>query len=58
MIPVKHIDPDDLAFKLRLAEVAQRPIIDNVVPVSQKNPRVYQERLEWLAGAAARGTKS
>ena len=40
--------PDDLEFKLRLAEVARRPIIDNVVPVSQKNPRVYQERLEWL----------
>jgi N-acyl-D-amino-acid deacylase len=43
--------PDDLDFKRRLAEVAQRPIIDNVVPVSQKNPRVYQERLEWLEQA-------
>jgi N-acyl-D-aspartate/D-glutamate deacylase len=43
--------PDDLAFKRRLAEVAQRPIIDNVVPVSQRNPRVYQERLEWLEQA-------
>jgi N-acyl-D-aspartate/D-glutamate deacylase len=43
--------PDDLEFKRRLAEVAQRPIIDNVVPVSQKNPRVYQERLEWLEQA-------
>src|SRR5256885_10608230 len=38
--------PDDLEFKLRLAEVSGRPIIDNVVPVSQRNPRVYQERLE------------
>src|SRR5580765_2348554 len=26
--------PEDLEFKLRLAEVARRPIIDNVVPVS------------------------
>jgi len=43
--------PDDLAFKRALAEVAQRPIIDNVVPVSQRNPRVYQERLEWLEQA-------
>ena len=30
--------PDDLEFKLRLAEVAQRPILDNVVPVSQQEP--------------------
>jgi N-acyl-D-amino-acid deacylase len=43
--------PDDLEFKRRLAEVARRPVIDNVVPVSQKNPRVYQERLEWLEQA-------
>ena len=50
-------DPDDLAFKLRLAEVAQRPIIDNVVPVSQKNPRIYQERLEWLNQAQADGLR-
>jgi N-acyl-D-aspartate/D-glutamate deacylase len=50
-------DPDDLAFKRRLAEVAQRPIIDNVVPVSQKNPRVHEERLEWLAQANADGLR-
>ena len=50
-------DPDDLAFKLRLAEVAQRPIIDNVVPVSQKNPRTHQERLEWLAKAQSEGLR-
>ena len=47
--------PEDLEFKLRLAEVAQRPIIDNVVPVSQKNPRTHQERLEWLAAAQEQG---
>ena len=47
--------PSDLDFKLRLAEVAQRPIIDNVVPVSQKNPRIHQERLEWLAEAQEQG---
>jgi len=44
-------NPEDLEFKRRLAEVSGRPIIDNVVPVSQKNPRVYQERLEWLEQA-------
>ena len=48
-------DPEDLDFKRRLAEVAQRPIIDNVVPVSQKNPRIHQERLEWLADAQEDG---
>ncbi|MFN0028464.1 MAG: N-acyl-D-amino-acid deacylase family protein [Acidimicrobiales bacterium] len=48
-------DPDDAAFKRRLAEVARRPIIDNAVPVSQSNPRVHQERLEWLAKAQADG---
>jgi N-acyl-D-amino-acid deacylase len=37
--------------------VAQRPIIDNVVPVSQKNPRTHQERLEWLAKAQADGLR-
>jgi len=47
--------PEDLEFKLRLAEVAQRPILDNVVPVSQRNPRTHQERLEWLAAAQAEG---
>jgi len=50
-------DPDDLEFKLRLAEVAQRPIIDNVIPVSQKNPRVHQERLEWLENAQRAGLR-
>ena len=50
-------DPDDLAFKRRLAQVAERPIIDNVVPVSQKNPRVHEERLEWLAQANADGLR-
>src|SRR5215207_8949964 len=50
-------DPDDLNFKRRLAEVARRPIIDNVVPVSQKNPRVHQERLEWLDAAQRDGLR-
>jgi N-acyl-D-aspartate/D-glutamate deacylase len=50
-------NPEDLEFKLRLAEVAQRPIIDNVVPVSQKNPRVHQERLEWLEKAQRAGLR-
>ncbi len=48
-------DADDLAFKRKLAEIAQRPIIDNVVPVSQRNPRTHRDRLEWLAQAQADG---
>ena len=44
-------NPEDLSFKRRLAEVSGRPIIDNVVPVSQRNPRVHEERLEWLEQA-------
>ena len=49
--------PEDLEFKLRLAEVARRPILDNVVPVSQKNPRIHQERLEWLDEAHEQGLR-
>jgi len=41
-------DPDDHDFKRRLAEVARRPILDNVIPVSQQNPRYHEERLEWI----------
>ena len=51
-------DPGDRAFKLRLAEVAQRPIIDNAVPVSQRNPRVHQEHLEWIAKAQSEGLRT
>jgi N-acyl-D-aspartate/D-glutamate deacylase len=50
-------DPEDLDFKLRLAEVAQRPILDNVVPVSQKNPRTHGDRLDWLAKAQSAGLR-
>lgn len=48
---------DDLNFKLKLAEICQRPIIDNVVPVSQRNPRTHQERLEWLEQAQSQGLR-
>ena len=47
--------PDDLAFKRKLAEVARRPILDNVVPVSQSNPRIHRDRLEWLQQAQSDG---
>ncbi len=50
-------DPDDLAFKRKLAEICQRPIIDNVVPVSQRNPRTHQERLEWIEEAQSDGLR-
>jgi N-acyl-D-aspartate/D-glutamate deacylase len=48
-------DPDDLAFKRKLADIARRPIIDNVVPVSQRNPRTHRDRLDWIAQAQAEG---
>jgi N-acyl-D-amino-acid deacylase len=38
----------DLEFQARLAEVAQRPVLHNVVGVSPTNPRVHQDRLAWL----------
>jgi len=50
-------DADDLAFKRKLAEICQRPIIDNVVPVSQRNPRTHQDRLEWLGQAQSEGLR-
>ncbi|MBJ81670.1 MAG: aminoacylase [Acidimicrobiaceae bacterium] len=50
-------DPDDLAFKRKLAEICRRPIIDNVVPVSQRNPRTHQERLEWIQDAQEEGLR-
>ena len=48
-------NPDDLTFKRQLAEVARRPILDNVVPVSQRNPRTHEERLEWIAELQEQG---
>ena len=38
----------DLAFQAELARVAQRPILHNAVPVSPKNPRIHEKRLEWI----------
>ena len=48
-------NPIDQDFKLRLARVARRPIIDNIVPVSQHNPKIHQDRLKWLEAAQAEG---
>ena len=48
-------DPADADFKARLARVAGRPLLDNLVPVSDRNPRVHEERLEWLAKCRAEG---
>ena len=38
----------DLEFQAELARVAQRPILHNVVPVSPRNPRIHEKRLEWI----------
>ncbi|MFP6834986.1 MAG: amidohydrolase family protein [Pseudomonadales bacterium] len=48
-------DPIDQEFKRKLAQVARRPIIDNVVPVSQHNPKIHKDRLKWLADVQAEG---
>ena len=48
-------DLDDLEFQKRLAEVARRPILHNAVPVSQQNPRIHEERLEWIAKCQEEG---
>ena len=44
---------DDLDFQARLAEVAQRPILHNVVSASPVNPTIHRKRLAWLAECQA-----
>ena len=41
-------DVDDLNFQSRLAEVAQRPILHNVVSASPVDPSIHRRRMEWL----------
>ncbi len=48
-------DPVDLEFKRRLAEVAQRPVLDNTIIVSNSDPSVHETRLEFLADCWAEG---
>ena len=48
-------EQSDLDFKRRLVEVAGRPVLDNVVPISQSNRNVQQLRLDYIAEAQAAG---
>ena len=47
----------DLAFQETLAEVSGRPILHNIVVVSQKEPKVHRRRLEWLEDCNKRGLR-
>ncbi|MEA3216504.1 MAG: N-acyl-D-amino-acid deacylase [Acidimicrobiia bacterium] len=48
-------DADDLDFQARLADVAQRPVLHNVVSASPKDPSIHRRRMEWLANCQANG---
>lgn len=48
-------DPADAAAKEELARIAGRPVLDNIVPLSDKNPQVHEERLAWIARCQAEG---
>jgi N-acyl-D-aspartate/D-glutamate deacylase len=48
-------DTDDLAFQALLAEVAQRPVLHNVVSASPVDPSIHRRRMEWLDRCNAEG---
>jgi N-acyl-D-aspartate/D-glutamate deacylase len=50
-------DADDLDFQARLAEVAQRPVLHNVVSASPVNPSIHRRRLEWLEECQRNGQR-
>jgi N-acyl-D-aspartate/D-glutamate deacylase len=46
---------EDLAFQERLAELAQRPVLYNVIAADTKNPRIHRRSIEWIERCRARG---
>ncbi|MGE0728907.1 MAG: amidohydrolase family protein, partial [Acidimicrobiia bacterium] len=48
-------DTDDLNFQALLAEVAQRPVLHNVVSASPVDPSIHRRRMEWLERCHAEG---
>lgn len=48
-------DTDDLNFQAQLAEVAQRPVLHNIVAASPADNRVHRDRLEWLEECRSNG---
>jgi N-acyl-D-aspartate/D-glutamate deacylase len=45
----------DLAFLEKLAEVAQRPVLHNVIVASRKDPKVHRRSLQWVEKCHAQG---
>lgn len=45
----------DLAFLEKLAEVAQRPILHNVIVAARKDPKVHRRSLDWLERCREQG---
>jgi len=46
---------DDLAFLERLAAMARRPILHNVIVPTRKDPEVHRRSLRWLERCRAKG---
>jgi N-acyl-D-aspartate/D-glutamate deacylase len=46
---------DDLNFLEKLAEVAQRPILHNVIVAARKDPKVHRRSLDWLERCREQG---
>ena len=45
----------DLNFLEKLADVAQRPILHNVIVAARKDPKVHRRSLDWLERCRERG---
>ncbi len=45
----------DLKFLEKLAEVAQRPLLHNVIVAARKDPKVHRRSLDWLERCRERG---
>jgi N-acyl-D-amino-acid deacylase len=45
----------DLAFLEKLAAVAQRPVLHNVIVAARKDPKVHRRSLDWVARCRAQG---
>jgi N-acyl-D-amino-acid deacylase len=46
---------EDMAFEERLAEMAQQPVLHNVVASDTRNPRIHRRSLEWIARCRDKG---
>jgi N-acyl-D-amino-acid deacylase len=46
---------EDLAFLEKLADVAQRPILHNVIVAARKDPKVHRRSLDWLERCREQG---